>query len=93
MSATLLAKQVKLQRRARGLEVYDGGLGESPLPAPKSMVETLRQFAETKEYTDANGTKELREAIGADNLVVGNGLGNQIALVIKQFLAFNGNTF
>ena len=56
------------------LPVFDGGLGESPLAAPRSMVENLKKFAHLKEYTDVRGIPRLQAALNSDNLLVGNGL-------------------
>ena len=32
----------------RGLVVYDGGLGENPVPQPKCMIEELKKHADKK---------------------------------------------
>ena len=73
ISKTLLAKQIKNDRLSRNLPVYDGGLGENPVPQPNCLIEELKKHADKKEYTSATGIKELREILGK-NLIVGNGL-------------------
>lgn len=83
-SLTLEAKRIKLDRRAQGLVVYDGGLGESPFPAPKSMVQALRDHAERKEYTDTAGIAELR-ALVPGRLLLGNGLKPLLYTLQKVF--------
>ena len=73
ISKTLLAKQIKNDRLSKQLPVYDGGLGENPVPQPNCLIEELKKHADKKEYTSATGIKELREILGK-NLIVGNGL-------------------
>ena len=73
ISKTLLAKKIKNDRLSKNLPVYDGGLGENPVPQPKCMIEELKKHADKKEYTSATGIKELQNILG-ENLIVGNGL-------------------
>ena len=73
ISKTLLAKQIKNERLSKNLVVYDGGLGENPVPQPKCLIEEVRKHADKKEYTSATGINELQEILGK-NLIVGNGL-------------------
>jgi len=86
-SMTLRAKEIKLERRAKGLSVFDGGLGENPLPAPPSMVAAVGREAHRKGYTDTRGIPSLQKAITArlfnndpagedaiERVVLGNGL-------------------
>ena len=40
-SLTLLAKQIKLNRIKQELPIYDFGLGESPMPLPESIIESI----------------------------------------------------
>lgn len=63
-SATLLAKHIKLYRKKNNLPVYDGGLGENPLPAPKSLIEAIRLNAHLKEYTSTDGIPQLKKLLG-----------------------------
>ena len=48
ISKTLLAKQIKNDRLSKNLVVYDGGLGENPVPQPKCMIDTLKQYSHLK---------------------------------------------
>ena len=95
-SATLFAKQIKLDRQKSRLPVYDGGLGENPLPVPKSLSDAVEKFSHLKEYTDVQGVPELKEAIrklyfpkenSCDSLrlLVGNGLKPLLYLVQLAF--------
>ena len=43
ISKTLLAKQIKNDRLSKNLPVYDGGLGENPVPQPKCMIEYFKK--------------------------------------------------
>ena len=95
-SATLFAKRIVNERRAQGLSVYDGGLGENPLSLPKELCQELVLHAEDKGYTPIDGHSELRDTILEhyktdeyipDSCVVGNGL--KELLFITQ-LAFDG---
>lgn len=72
-SLTLEAKNIKLDRLSKDLPVYDGGLGENPIPAPKSMIESIKKFSNIKEYSNSKGIKELQNLLGK-KLIVGNGL-------------------
>ena len=73
ISKTLLAKQIKKDRLSKNLVVYDGGLGENPVPQPKCMIDTLKKYAHMKQYTSSTGIEELQNILGK-NLIVGNGL-------------------
>ena len=83
-SATLLAKHIKLYRKKNNLPVYDGGLGENPLPAPRSLIQAIRLNAHLKEYTSTDGIPQLKKLLG-NNLVVGNGLKPLIFLIQLAF--------
>lgn len=86
VSSTLFAKQIRNQRVQMLLPVFDGGLGESPLAAPRSMVENLKKFAHLKEYTDVRGIPRLQAALNSDNLLVGNGLKPLLYLMQLSFV-------
>lgn len=62
-SATL-----SIQERCRcltneGVQVTNFGLGQSPFPVPKPVVEALRLHAHEKEYLPVRGLPALREAV------------------------------
>ena len=83
-SATLLAKQVKLDRIKKNLDVYDAGLGENPISAPKSMVDTVKKYSHLKEYSNSKGITELQSILG-NKLIVGNGLKPLISILQLGF--------
>jgi aspartate aminotransferase len=63
LSATLGIKEKCRQLHNEGRQVYDFGLGQSPFPVPRPMVEALRLSAPEKEYLPVKGLPELREAV------------------------------
>lgn len=71
-SLTLLAKEIKQNRIKKNLPVYDAGLGESPLPAPKSILQDIRNYCYHKEYTGVEGIDIMKIMLG-NNIIVGNG--------------------
>ena len=83
LSPTLRAKQIKMDRIRQGLPVYDGGLGENPLPPPELLYKSLAKHAHQNEYTDCRGIEEL-SSLG-EYLLVGNGLK---PLILTLQLAF-----
>ncbi len=62
-SATLAIKDRCREMRARGTQVFDFGLGQSPFPVPPSVVEALRVHAAEKDYLPVRGLGALREAV------------------------------
>jgi aspartate aminotransferase len=63
VSATLDIKDKCRKLRAEGRPVFDFGLGQSPFPVPRPLVEALRLSASEKEYLPVKGLPELREAV------------------------------
>ena len=90
ISKTVLAKQIKLDRLSKNLEVYDGGLGENPVPQPKCMIDTLKKYSHLKQYTSSTGIKELQDNLGK-NLIVGNGLKPLLFLIQLAFSKLYSN--
>jgi aspartate/methionine/tyrosine aminotransferase len=43
ISPTLNSKLILLDRVNKGLPVYNGGLGENPLPTPNYLIKTLQE--------------------------------------------------
>lgn len=88
ISPTLNSKLVYLNRIKKNLPVYNGGLGENPLPTPNFLIETLKNNAEKKEYSKISGSEIFREAIFSKysenftNTIVGNGLKELIFCLI-----------
>jgi aspartate aminotransferase len=62
-SATLAINEKCADLRARGVNIFQMGFGQSPFPVPPIMVEALRQHADEKAYLPVQGLPELREAI------------------------------
>jgi aspartate aminotransferase len=85
LSATLDIKEKCQRLRKEGRLVFDFGLGQSPFPVPKPMVEALRLSAPEKDYLSVKGLPELREAVAkfhqkkdlinahADRILIGPG--------------------
>lgn len=62
-SATLAINELSKKLAAEGREVHRLGLGQSPFPVPKEVVQALRDNADCKDYLAVRGLLELREAI------------------------------
>lgn len=62
-SATVAINERSDALRARGVQVYKLGLGQSPFPVPPTVVAALREHAARKEYLPVRGLPELREAV------------------------------
>ncbi|MBK8979386.1 MAG: aminotransferase class I/II-fold pyridoxal phosphate-dependent enzyme [Planctomycetes bacterium] len=62
-SATLAINERSAALQAEGREVYRFGLGQSPFPVPRSVVEALRASAHEKDYLAVKGLHELRDAV------------------------------
>jgi len=80
ISPTLNSKLILLDRVNKGLPVYNGGLGENPLPTPDYLIKTLENNINKKEYTSIEGKDVFQNAVyeiypkNLNNIVVGNGL-------------------
>lgn len=84
-SATLAVNELSNRLISEGKPVYKLGLGQSPFPVPRTVVEALRANAHQKDYLPVKGLGELREAVAAyhfrknhvartaDNVLVGPG--------------------
>lgn len=62
-SATIAIKDKCRALRREGRHIYDFGLGQSPFPVPRPVVESLRLAAEEKDYLPVMGLPRLREAV------------------------------
>lgn len=80
ISPTLNSKLILLDRVNKGLPVYNGGLGENPLPTPNYLIKTLQENINKKEYTNIEGKDIFKKAVyetyprNLNNIIVGNGL-------------------
>jgi len=62
-SATLAINEQSTQLRQEGKLIYKLGLGQSPFPVPKPVVDELKVNAFQKDYLPVNGLKQLRSAV------------------------------
>jgi aspartate aminotransferase len=62
-SATLAVKARCRALRAEGRDVFDFGLGQSPFPVPRPVVDALRRSAAEKDYLPIEGLPALRQAV------------------------------
>jgi aspartate aminotransferase len=63
LSATLAINERSAAMKRSGKPVYRLGLGQSPFPVPKPVVESLRTHAVEKDYLPVRGLPELRETV------------------------------
>lgn len=63
MSATLAVNERSAQLRREGRRVFKLGLGQSPFPVPRCVVDELRNHAHEKDYLPVRGLRELRDAV------------------------------
>lgn len=64
-SATLAINERSAELLQQGREVFKLGLGQSPFPVPRVVVEALRENAHQKDYLPVRGLGALREAVAA----------------------------
>ena len=83
-SPTLFAKNIMTDRVNRNLPVYNGGLGENPLPAAQCLQNTIVKYKHRKEYTSATGISLLQKLLGP-KLIVGNGSKELIFIIQLAF--------
>ncbi len=62
-SATLRINEISSELRAEGKHVYRLGLGQSPFPVPRPVVEELKVNAHQKDYLPVHGLPQLRYAV------------------------------
>ena len=84
-SATLAINELSKQLIEEGKEVFMFGLGQSPFPVPKVIVDELKSHAHQKDYLNVSGLLELREQVAnyhskknhyhydAENVIIGPG--------------------
>lgn len=85
LSATLWINQISNQLKREGRKIYKLGLGQSPFPVPRAVVEELKVNAHQKDYLEVRGLYELRAAVAdyhsrrnniqlnAENVLIGPG--------------------
>lgn len=62
-SATLAINERSDALRHEGKTIYKCGLGQSPFPVPTEVVNTLKLYAQEKDYLPVKGLPALREAV------------------------------
>ncbi len=67
-SATLAIQERCAAMRAERRDVFRLGLGQSPFPVPRPVVEELRVNAHQKDYLPVRGLPALREAVAEYNI-------------------------
>ncbi len=98
LSATLYINELSNKLKLQGKKVYKFGLGQSPFPVPKIIVEELRVNAFQKDYQQVKGLPALREAVAdyhsrrndlqcnADDVLIGPG--SKELMFILQFVYY-----
>ena len=98
LSATLYINELSNKLKQQGKKVYKFGLGQSPFPVPKVVVDELRINAFQKDYLEVIGLKPLREAVaeyhsrrndihcGADSVLIGPG--SKELMFLLQFVYY-----
>ena len=84
-SSTLRINEISNKLLDEGKNVYKFGLGQSPFPVPKILIETLKKNAHQKDYLNVSGLLKLREVVAKyhskknlynyseDNVIIGPG--------------------
>lgn len=84
-SPTVAINEHSDRLRAEGREVWKLGLGQSPFPVPRAVVNALKENAHQKDYLAVQGLLQLREAVAgyhqrkhgvnvsADDVLIGPG--------------------
>jgi aspartate aminotransferase len=62
-SATLRLNELSDQLRREGKQVYKLGLGQSPFPVPRPVIEELQANAHQKDYLPVRGLPRLRQEV------------------------------
>ena len=62
LSATLFINELSNKLKQQGKKVYKFGLGQSPFPVPKIIVEELRVNAFQKDYQQVKGLAALKRS-------------------------------
>ncbi len=100
-SSTLEINEISNNLLKEGKDIFKFGLGQSPFPIPKIIVEELQKNAFQKDYLNVSGLLKLREVVAkyhsnknkynyiSDNIIIGPGskeLLFQCQMVIKGCL-------
>ena len=63
ISQTLNCKNICSNRIKNNLPVYDGGLGSNYVQQPDFFTNSLKKFAEKKDYVSVHGIDDLQKTI------------------------------
>ncbi len=97
-SATLAINEKSNQLKNKGRIIYKLGLGQSPFPVPRPVVEELKVNAYQKDYLPVKGLWQLREAVAeyhcrthgichtADDVLIGPG--SKELMFLLQFVYY-----
>lgn len=98
LSATLAINERSSELIGQGKVVYKLGLGQSPFPVPKPVVDELKKNAFQKDYLPVKGLYELRKAVAeyhcrqhgvchtADDVLIGPG--SKELMFLLQFVYY-----
>jgi aspartate aminotransferase len=98
VSATLAINELSDKLKREGRKVYKLGLGQSPFPVPRAVVEELQANAYQKDYLPVRGLQSLREAVAnyhskrndiqcnADSVLIGPG--SKELMFLLQFVYY-----
>lgn len=85
VSPTVKSLEIKNKLEKEGINVYNLGLGENPMPVPTELKKSVITHSNKKHYTNSNGINELKEKLNSNNIIVGNGLKPLIYLTQLAF--------
>ena len=98
VSATLAINELSEKLKKEGRTIYKLGLGQSPFPVPRAVVEELQANAYQKDYLPVRGLQSLREAVAnyhsrrndiqcnADSVLIGPG--SKELMFLLQFVYY-----
>ena len=95
ISPTLNCKNIIQERINNNQKIYNFGLGANPIKQPSFYIDCLKEHADKKEYTSAQGIPELNNTLMniysknnySHNILLGNGL-KELLYVVQ--MAFEG---
>ena len=96
ISPTLNSKNIFLERKKNNLPVFNGGLGENPLPTPDYLISSFNKNFLKKDYTSVEGKDIFKKEIFKtypnymNKLIVGNGLKE---LIFNLIFSWNEKIF
>lgn len=86
--STLLAKK---RLDTATFPVYNGGLGENPIPVPSFIKEVVAKASTQSRYVSCNGSSELQNLFGTHRIVTGNALKELLMVLLLGFKQMHPN--